>query len=172
MPVETTSLGSMRFYLGPPPSPSSPYPTPLTFENKINELGTVVIESVPSKVVAVRTFKGFVTQQESSRQLSALMADLGAAEGVELDVPHGERVPYIVSRFNPPYTVPVVRRNEIAVPVVIREGGGRGTNLTRTKYGNRLKYQAMWKVSGVWKGWRDGVGGGRQGTCGTKQCVK
>ncbi|GMH55845.1 hypothetical protein TrRE_jg10500, partial [Triparma retinervis] len=40
MPVETTSLGSMRFYLGPPPSPTSPYPTPLTFENKINELGT------------------------------------------------------------------------------------------------------------------------------------
>ena len=62
MPVETTSLGSMRFYLGPR---GDDYPTPLKFENKINEIGAVVIEGVEEKVVAVRTFKGFVTQQES-----------------------------------------------------------------------------------------------------------
>lgn len=42
-------------------------------------------------------------------------------DGLELDVPHGSSVPFIISRFDPPYTVPVARSNEIAVPVVWRD---------------------------------------------------
>ncbi|KAL3902532.1 MAG: hypothetical protein SGARI_005791 [Bacillariaceae sp.] len=38
-------------------------------------------------------------------------------DGVELDVPHGAIVPHVVFQYNPPYTLPIVRRNEIAVPV-------------------------------------------------------
>ena len=38
-------------------------------------------------------------------------------DGVELDVAHGAIVPHVVFQYNPPYTIPIVRRNEIAVPV-------------------------------------------------------
>jgi len=40
-------------------------------------------------------------------------------DGIELDVPHGSLVPYLIFQYNPPYTIPIVRRNEIAVPVII-----------------------------------------------------
>jgi hypothetical protein len=38
-------------------------------------------------------------------------------DGVELDVPHGAVVPHVIFQYNPPYTIPMVRRNEIAIPV-------------------------------------------------------
>ena len=70
--------------------------------------------------MAVRRFTGFVTEGEVARQKDALLSSLGI-DGVEVDVPHGRPVPHIVLQYNPPYTVPIVRRNEIAVPV--REPG-------------------------------------------------
>jgi hypothetical protein len=39
-------------------------------------------------------------------------------DSVELDVPHGGTVPHVVFQYNPPYALPVVRRNEIAVAVL------------------------------------------------------
>ena len=38
---------------------------------------------------------------------------------IELDVPHGSTVGHVIFQYNPPYTIPIVRRNEIAVPVVL-----------------------------------------------------
>ena len=103
-PVTTTSSNEMRFYLAdstlPNPSPDS----------------AVEIIEVPSALLAVRKFTGFVTDGEIARQKDTLLQAL-EMDGVELDVAHGAVVPYVVFQYNPPYTVPIVRRNEIAVPV-------------------------------------------------------
>lgn len=32
-------------------------------------------------------------------------------------MPHGSVVPHVVLQYNPPYTIPIVRRNELAIPV-------------------------------------------------------
>ena len=103
-PVTTTSSNEMRFYLAdntlPQPSPDS----------------SVEIIEVPSALLAVRKFTGFVTDGEIARQKDTLLQAL-EMDGVELDVAHGAVVPYVVFQYNPPYTLPIVRRNEIAVPV-------------------------------------------------------
>jgi hypothetical protein len=71
---------------------------------------------VPPARVAVAKFTGFVTDGEVQRQKDALLSSL-AIDGVEVDAPHGAVVPHIVFQYNPPYTIPIVRRNEIAIPV-------------------------------------------------------
>ena len=123
-PVTTTSLGEMRFYLKPDGTvitdkPS--FPQPLNEKDEgFNEKGKVTITEVPASRLAVRRFTGFVTEGEVARQKDALLSSL-AMDGIEVDVPHGRPVPHIVLQYNPPYTVPIVRRNEIAIPV--REPG-------------------------------------------------
>mmetsp|Transcript_23018 Transcript_23018/g.54575 ORF Transcript_23018/g.54575 Transcript_23018/m.54575 type:complete len:501 (+) Transcript_23018:46-1548(+) len=123
-PVATTSLGEMRFYLKPDGTVTTDkpsFPQPLTEKDEgFNEKGKVTITEVPASRLAVRRFTGFVTEGEVARQKDALLSSL-AIDGVEVDVPHGRPVPHIVLQYNPPYTVPIVRRNEIAVPV--REPG-------------------------------------------------
>ena len=123
-PVATTSLGEMRFYLKPDGTVTTDkpsFPQPLTEKDEgFNEKGKVTITEVPASRLAVRRFTGFVTEGEVARQKDALLSSLGI-DGVEVDVPHGRPVPHIVLQYNPPYTVPIVRRNEIAVPV--REPG-------------------------------------------------
>ena len=71
LPVETTSLGEMRLYLG---DEGDEYPDPLSFENKINEFGAVSVTTLPPKIVCCKRFKGFATQQETERQLDKLVA--------------------------------------------------------------------------------------------------
>jgi hypothetical protein len=66
--------------------------------------------------LAVARFTGFVTDGEVSRQKDALLNAL-AIDQVEIDVPHGKPVPYFIFQYNPPYTLPIIRRNEIAIPV-------------------------------------------------------
>jgi hypothetical protein len=58
-----------------------------------------------------------VTEGEVARQKDTLLSQL-EMDGVEIDVPHGAVVPHVIFQYNPPYTIPIVRRNEIAVPVV------------------------------------------------------
>lgn len=114
VPVTTTSAGEMRFYLKR--DDIAEFPAPLAQENALNEKGAVKIIDVSPARLAVSRFTGFVTDGEVARQKDALLSAL-AADGVDLDVPHGSIVPYFVFQYNPPYTIPIVRRNEIAIPV-------------------------------------------------------
>jgi len=114
-PVTTTSAGEMRFFLDL--ADGTPPPEPLASEDRPNEKGAVTIVRVPAARLAVRRFTGFATDGEVQRQKDALLSGL-AADGVELDVDVGRPVPHLVFQYNPPYTVPMLRRNEICVPVV------------------------------------------------------
>jgi len=116
VPVTTTSAGEMRFFLKKDDA-MQVFPTPLAVEDTINEKGAVKVIDVPSARLAVKRFTGFVTDGEVARQKDALLSEL-ATDGVEIDVPHGAVIPYFVFQYNPPYTIPIVRRNEIAVPVL------------------------------------------------------
>jgi len=122
-PVTTTSVGEMRFYLQ---GDKSSLPQPLAQEGTINEKGAVKLIDVPPAWLAVARFTGFVTDGEVSRQKDALLSAL-ALDGVEIDVPHGKPVPYFIFQYNPPYTIPIIRRNEIAIPV--RAPGDRPADL-------------------------------------------
>lgn len=118
-PVSTTSLGEMRFYLKKDGVyEGGDFPNPLNDQgdDRFNERGAVEIKHIPAARLAVARFTGFATEGEVARQKDALLASL-AADGVEVDVPHGQVVPHVVFQYNPPYTIPIVRRNEIAVPV-------------------------------------------------------
>jgi len=114
-PVVTTSTGEMRFFLKKNDNDES-FPAPVSRNNEFNEKGAVQIVKVAPARVAVARFTGFVTDGEVARQKDALLTRL-ANDGVELDVPHGAVVPHFIFQYNPPYTIPIVRRNEIAVPV-------------------------------------------------------
>ena len=92
------------------------FPQPLSPEGTFNEQGAVKIVEVPAARLAVAKFTGFVTEGEVSRQKDALLSAL-AIDGVEVDTPHGTVIPHVIFQYNPPYTIPIVRRNEIAIPV-------------------------------------------------------
>lgn len=131
-PVTTTSLGEMRFYLKKEGFSTDPFPSPVSDEDdRFNEKGAVSIVEVPPARLAVRRFTGFVTEGEVERQKDALLSSL-AVDGIEVDVPHGAVVPHVVFQYNPPYTIPIVRRNEVAVPV--RELGADGAADLETEW--------------------------------------
>jgi len=115
-PVSTTNDGEMRFYLKKDSSDDKNLPTPLAVEDSLNEKGAVKLIDVAPARLAVARFTGFVTDGEVARQKDALLNSL-AIDEVEIDVPHGTVVPYLVFQYNPPYTIPIVRRNEVAIPV-------------------------------------------------------
>lgn len=120
-PVATTSLGEMRFFLKKENQTTvSDFPQPLAPEGTFNERGAVKIIDIPPSRLAVAKFTGFVTEGEVSRQKDTLLSAL-ALDGVEVDAPHGTVVPHIIFQYNPPYTIPIVRRNEIAVPILSEE---------------------------------------------------
>jgi len=125
-PVTTTSLGEMRFYLKTDGTMTDNandiiFPQPLTPQDSYNEQGAVKVVDIPAARLAVATFTGFVTEGEVQRQKDTLLSALGL-DGVDIDVPHGAVVPHVVFQYNPPYTIPMVRRNEIAVPVRVPPG--------------------------------------------------
>ena len=107
-PVATTSLGEMRFYLD---EQTGRIPSP----NGSSQPEIQIIEIPPARL-AVRKFTGFVTDGEIARQKDTLLSAL-ELDDVELDVDHGAVVPHVIFQYNPPYTIPMVRRNEIAIPV-------------------------------------------------------
>jgi hypothetical protein len=114
-PVTTTSKGEMRFYL----SERGVIPQPLVDETAGSD-PTIKVLDIPAARLAVRQFTGFVTDGEVARQKDTLLSAL-EMDSVELDVAHGSVVPHVIFQYNPPYTLPMVRRNEIAVPVRGRE---------------------------------------------------
>jgi SOUL heme-binding protein len=119
-PVATTIGGEMRFYLQKDDD-SVTFPAPLEQDAEaIFETGAVSLVDIPPTRLAVRKFTGFVTEGEISRQKDVLLQEL-ELDGWEIDVNHGSIVPHIIFQYNPPYTIPVVRRNEIAVPIRVTE---------------------------------------------------
>jgi hypothetical protein len=127
-PVSTTSVGEMRFFLKD--DQVADFPQPLSPEETFNEQGVVKIVEVPPARLAVAKFTGFVTEGEVSRQKDALLSSL-AMDGVEVDTPHGSVVPHVVFQYNPPYTIPIVRRNEIAIPVRSEEDIVKNSDLEK-----------------------------------------
>jgi len=137
-PVTTTSSGDMRFYISPSGIDDGRFPQPKepTAENGTSTTSTttstrttsvsinlglvndnkVEIIQIPSAFLAVRKFRGFVTDGEVARQKDTMLQAL-AMDDIELDVAHGAIVPHVVFQYNPPYTLPMVRRNEIGIPV-------------------------------------------------------
>jgi len=117
-PVQTTMTGEMRFYLADSAAGDS-IPDPLKEDEGRNlyETGSILIQEMPACRLAVRRFTGFVTAGEIARQKESLLAGL-EMDNVALDVAHGQTVGHVVFQYNPPYTIPVIRRNEIAVPVL------------------------------------------------------
>lgn len=116
-PVTTTSWGEMRFYLSPA-SAQQDIPDPLddVSSGSLYETGSVTILDIPPARLAVKKFTGFVTEGEITRQKDALLSAL-SMDDVELDVAHGDPISHVIFQYNPPYTLPIVRRNEIAVAV-------------------------------------------------------
>jgi hypothetical protein len=83
----------------------------------------VVLKDLPSEIVAVREFSGLVTEGEISRQ-KAKLEDALIAAGMIYD-----SASFKVLQYNPPYTLPWVRRNEICVNVnyTPASSGGNGS---------------------------------------------
>ncbi|CAI0462261.1 unnamed protein product [Linum tenue] len=72
---------------------------------------TVRIIEVPKRVVAVVAFSGFVTDEEVKQREVTLRAALRSER--EFKVKEGASVE--VAQYNPPFTLPFNRRNEIAI---------------------------------------------------------
>ncbi|XP_044483053.1 heme-binding-like protein At3g10130, chloroplastic isoform X2 [Mangifera indica] len=78
---------------------------------------SIKIREVPKKVVAVVAFSGFVTDEEVQRRESKLRIAL--KDDRKYQVKEGASVE--VAQYNPPFTLPFQRRNEIALEVERRE---------------------------------------------------
>ena len=142
-PVTTTLGGEMRFYLKKD-GVTTDFPTPVQQDDdSMFETGTVALVDIPPARLAVRQFTGFVTEGEIARQKDVLLQKL-ELDGWEIDVDHGAIVPYIIFQYNPPYTIPVIRRNEIAVPIRTAEG----SNLEEEWDVEGSNLEEKWNVSG------------------------
>ncbi|KAG6596570.1 Heme-binding-like protein, chloroplastic, partial [Cucurbita argyrosperma subsp. sororia] len=78
---------------------------------------SVRIQEVPRKIVAVIAFSGFVTDEEVKRRETRLRDALKNDQ--EFQVKAGSFVE--VAQYNPPFTLPFQRRNEIALEVERKE---------------------------------------------------
>ncbi|XP_048127725.1 heme-binding-like protein At3g10130, chloroplastic isoform X2 [Rhodamnia argentea] len=74
---------------------------------------SVRIKEVPQKIVAVVAFSGFVTDEEV-KQRELKLRDALKSDG-EFRVKEGASVE--VAQYNPPFTLPFTRRNEVALEV-------------------------------------------------------
>ncbi|XP_073146456.1 heme-binding-like protein At3g10130, chloroplastic [Henckelia pumila] len=74
---------------------------------------SVTIKEVPKKIIAVVAFSGFVTDEEVERRESTLRASLKRDSQFRVK----EGVSVEVAQYNPPFTLPFTRRNEISLEV-------------------------------------------------------
>ncbi len=100
VPVESSGLGTLRFFLpravaAAPPAPTDP---------------RVHLVTLPAGTVAARRFSGTLSRVELDRQDAILRSAVAAG---------GWRVTGATARFgyDPPFTPPFLRRNEVVVPV-------------------------------------------------------
>lgn len=116
-PVAITNNGEMQFFLYNDDLESSnskeDFPIPEDSDNAVN------VKEIASCSLAVARFTGFVTDGEIRRQKNALVSAL-EKDGIEIDRKE-DSIPYIILQYNPPYTLPVLRRNEIAIPVIAKK---------------------------------------------------
>eukprot|EP00245_Coleochaete_scutata_P001749 TRINITY_DN12205_c0_g1_i1.p1 TRINITY_DN12205_c0_g1~~TRINITY_DN12205_c0_g1_i1.p1 ORF type:complete len:323 (-),score=86.01 TRINITY_DN12205_c0_g1_i1:78-1046(-) len=82
---------------------------------------SVAIRVIPSRIMAAVAFSGYVTDEDVKRRERELRAAL--ANDKEVRVKAGAVVE--VAQYNPPFTPPFLRRNEIAMEV---EWAGNATN--------------------------------------------
>lgn len=78
---------------------------------------SVAIKEVPSKIVAVAAFSGFVTDEEVQQREAALRNALKNDSRFQVKID----APVEVAQYNPPFTLPFTRRNEIALEVERKE---------------------------------------------------
>lgn len=71
---------------------------------------TVTLHPVPARTVAAIRFSGFATDSKTARQSEALLAVLQRHGIATLGNP-------ILNQYNPPWTLPFLRRNEITVEI-------------------------------------------------------
>jgi hypothetical protein len=69
----------------------------------------VTLREIPAQRVAVRTFSGFVTE-DRVREETGLLLGWMKERGLEPSAPPQ------LARYNPPWSIPFLRRNEILVP--------------------------------------------------------
>ncbi|XP_073283270.1 heme-binding-like protein At3g10130, chloroplastic isoform X2 [Primulina huaijiensis] len=74
---------------------------------------SVTIKEVPKKIIAVVAFSGFVTDEEVKRRESTLRTSLKNDTRFRIK----EGVSVEVAQYNPPFTLPFSRRNEISLEV-------------------------------------------------------
>lgn len=94
--------GAMEFVL---PSGVNALTAPIPKSSKIS------VKDVAADVVATREFPGFATDGEVSRQ-RAMLEDALLADGVIYD-----NLTFKVLQYNPPYTLPWLRRNEVSLSI-------------------------------------------------------
>ncbi|GLJ22908.1 hypothetical protein SUGI_0432090 [Cryptomeria japonica] len=78
---------------------------------------SVRIRRIPEKVVAVIVFSGFVTDDEVQRRESQLRAALSKDPLVHIK----ENATAEVAQYNPPFTPPFMRRNEVILEVELKQ---------------------------------------------------
>ncbi|XP_078157269.1 SOUL heme-binding family protein [Carex rostrata] len=74
---------------------------------------SVIIKEVPGKLVAVTAFSGFVTDEDVNRR------EFKLREALKTDLEYQSKDGALVevAQYNPPFTLPFMRRNEIALEV-------------------------------------------------------
>lgn len=70
----------------------------------------IVLRDVPAQQMAARTFSGFVTESRVAKETEALRAWI-AQRGQQANGPAQ------LARYNPPWSIPFLRRNEILIPI-------------------------------------------------------
>ncbi|XP_041025016.1 heme-binding-like protein At3g10130, chloroplastic isoform X2 [Juglans microcarpa x Juglans regia] len=78
---------------------------------------SVRIKEVPRKIIAVLAFSGFVTDEEVKRREAKLREALKTNR--QFQIKEGASVE--IAQYNPPFTLPFQRRNEIALEVERKE---------------------------------------------------
>lgn len=71
----------------------------------------VILKDIPAELIAVKEFSGICTEGEISKQ-RALLEDMLLSDGILYD-----NLSFRVLQYNPPYTLPWIRRNEVCLKV-------------------------------------------------------
>lgn len=71
---------------------------------------TVTLHPVPARTVAALRFSGFATDSKTARKRAELLTILEQHQIATLGVP-------TLNQYNPPWTLPFLRRNEVAVEI-------------------------------------------------------
>jgi len=104
--IERSNDSSTMSFVLPSKYTSSNAPTPKTEEVKVRKAG--------GSVFAARMFPGLATEGEVQRQLAKLQMAIEDNPDVRITNPDL----YQLLQYNPPYTLPWLRQNEILVPVM------------------------------------------------------